>query len=137
MTNDSLGSQLSNIKEYEDNQYHLYSIIQGWGLRDATAYDYKLEEITLNKINNFHKFKFFQPFIRDFKLLMLVDSPYIINFQDVQGMSVQFHRLAEISSVIDSSLTRNYMPLRIIIFILCNFTWLLVIGEISILWNFT
>ena len=84
--------------------------------------DYKLEEITLSKINTFHKFKFFQPFIRDFKLLMLVDSPYIINFQDVQGMSVQFHRLAEISSVIDSSLTRNYMPLRIIIFILCNFT---------------
>ena len=52
---------------------------------------------------------------------MLVDSPYIIKFQDVQGMSVQFHRLAEISSVIDSSLTRNYMQLRIIIFILCNF----------------
>ena len=47
------------------------------------------------------------------------------------------HRGAiRVSNVIDYSLTRNYVKLRVIIFISCNFAGLRVIGEIAILRNF-
>ena len=43
------------------------------------------------------------------------------------------HRGAiRVSNVIDYSLTRNYVKLRVIIFISCNFAGLRVIGEIPI-----
>ena len=41
-----------------------------------------------------------------------------------------------VSSVIDYSLTRNYVQLRVMIFISCNFAGLRVIGEISISRNY-
>jgi len=43
---------------------------------------------------------------------------------------------ARVSNVIDYSLTRNYVQLRVIIFISCNFAGLRVIGEISISRNY-
>ena len=44
--------------------------------------------------------------------------------------------LIRVSNVIDYSLTRNYVQLRVIIFISCNFAGLRVIGEISISRNY-
>ena len=43
---------------------------------------------------------------------------------------------ARVSNVLDYSLTRNYVQLRIIIFISCNFAGLRVIEEISISRNY-
>jgi len=43
---------------------------------------------------------------------------------------------SRVSNVIDYSLTRNYVQLRVIIFISCNFPGLRVIGEIFISQNY-
>ena len=45
-------------------------------------------------------------------------------------------QVSKVSNVIDYSLTRNYVQLRVIIFISCNFAGLRVIGEISISRNY-
>ena len=52
------------------------------------------------------------------------------------GLSSLSLTYCRVSNVIDYSLTRNYVQLRVIIFISCNFSGLRVIEEISISRNF-
>ena len=46
------------------------------------------------------------------------------------------YNCTRVSNVIDYSLTRNYVQLRVIMFISCNFAGLFIIWEISISRNF-
>ena len=66
---------------------------------------------------------------------------YIQGYHSIQGeylVYIQgYHSIqGRVSKVIDYSLTRNYLQLRVIIFISYNFAGLCIIGEISILQNY-
>ena len=66
----------------------------------------------------------------------LNDKFYIVFVPLFCSFPVKTFNKTRVSNVIDYSLTRNYVQLRVIIFISCNFAGLRVIGEIFISRNF-